>query len=154
MCHVENELTVEEAEKSHNISLLIPSKRDESALLPLFQESSSSVAMIMNGLDIIKKFVDYLYRSQLPVISFDQPLYASSKLVQWNWKENYEEKCFAIMMGPLHIEMAALKTIGDWLRDSDATLFEADIASLGPADSFLHAAHVTKTRNININISI
>ena len=125
MCHVENELTVEEAERSHNISRsafnapLIDTikERDESALLLLFRESSKSVAMIRRGLDIIKAAIDYLNKGQLPVIVFDQPLYALEKLVQWNWKGNYGEKYFAIMIGPLHIEMAALKTIGDWLKD-------------------------------------
>ena len=47
--------------------LLIPLKRDESALFPLFQESSKSVAMIRHGLDI--KTADYLTRGQLPVIA-------------------------------------------------------------------------------------
>ena len=62
------------------------------------------------------------------------------------------------MMGPQHIEMAALKTIGDWLNDSkwSSSLSEADIASSGAAAySFLHVAHVTKTRSahqVNINI--
>ena len=114
--------------------------------------------MIRNGLDIIKTAVVDLNRWQLPVIAFDQPLYALVKLVQRNWKENYREKCFVIMMDPLHIETAALKTIGDWLKDSkwSSALSEADIASSGAAAySFLHAAHVTKTRSahqVNINI--
>ena len=53
------------------------------------------------------------------------------------------------MMGPLHIKMAALKTIGDWLKGSGCSpaSSEAYIASSGTADSFLHAAHVTKTRS-------
>ena len=92
MCHVENELTVKEAERSHNISWsdfnasLIDTvkKRTESVLLPLFQESSKSVAMIRYGLDIIKTAVDYLNRGRLPVIAFDQQLYALANLVQWN----------------------------------------------------------------------
>ena len=92
MCHDENEPTVEETERSHNISWsdfnasLIDTvkKRAESALLPLFQESSKSVAMIRYGLDFIKTAVDYLNRGQLPVIAFDQPLYALANLVQWN----------------------------------------------------------------------
>ena len=94
--------------------------------------------MIMYVLDIIKTAVDYLNSGQLPVIAFDQPLYALTKLVQRNWKENYGEKCFVIMMGPLHIEMAALKTIGDWFKDLrwSSALYEAGIPSPGAADSF------------------
>ena len=61
------------------------------------------------------------------------------------------------MMGPLHIEMSALKTIGDWLKDSgwSSALSEADIAFSGAAYSFLYTAHITKTRSahqVNINI--
>ena len=61
------------------------------------------------------------------------------------------------MMGPLHIEMAALKTIGEWLKDSgwSSALSEADIGFSGAADSFFHAAHITKARSahqVNINI--
>ena len=52
------------------------------------------------------------------------------------------------MFGGLHIEMAVLKTLGDWLRGSGwgQALVQADIASPGIADSFLHATHVACTR--------
>ena len=61
------------------------------------------------------------------------------------------------MLGPLHIDISALKTIRDWLKDSgwSSDLSEADIAFPGVSDSFLHAAYITKTRNahqVNINI--
>ena len=64
-----------------------------------------------------------------------------------------------MMLGPLHIDISALKTIRDWLKDSgwSSDLSEADIAFSGVSDSFLHAAHITKTRNahqVNINIFI
>ena len=32
--------------------------------------------------------------------------------MQWNWSKIYGEGKFGIMMGALHIEMAALKTLG------------------------------------------
>ena len=52
------------------------------------------------------------------------------------------------MFGGLHIEMAALKTVGDWLKGSGwvQALVQAEIATAGTADSFLRAAHVTRTR--------
>ena len=42
-----------------------------------------------------------------------------------------------------------LQVLGDWLEDSGWThaLVQANIASPGTADSFLHASHVTKTRH-------
>ena len=54
-----------------------------------------------------------------------------------------------VMFGGLHIEMATLKLLGDWLEDSGWTnaLVQADIASSGTANSFIHATHVTKTRH-------
>ena len=51
-------------------------------------------------------------------------------------------------MGGLHIELAALKTLGDLLEGSGWTgaLVTAKVASPGTADSFLKAAHITRTR--------
>ena len=48
----------------------------------------------------------------------------------------------------LHLEMAALKTLGDWLRGSGwvQALVQDEIATPGTAYSFLRAAHVTRTR--------
>lgn len=53
-----------------------------------------------------------------------------------------------IMFGGLHIEMAALKTIGDWLQGSGwvQALVQAEIATTGTADSLLRVAHVMRTR--------
>ena len=79
-----------------------------SVLLLLFQESSKSTAIIKHGMDVIKTAVDKINKGRTPVIVFDQPLYALTKKVQWNWKDIYGETQFAVMMGPLHTEMAAL----------------------------------------------
>ena len=51
------------------------------------------------------------------------------------------------MFGGLHIEMAALKSIGTLLQSSGWTsaIVEADIASSGTAESFLSASSVTRT---------
>ena len=55
------------------------------------------------------------------------------------------------MFGGLHIEMAMLKLLGDWLENSGWTnaLVQADIASSGVADSFINASHITKTRHVH-----
>ena len=52
-------------------------------------------------------------------------------------------------MGGLHIEMALWNTVGDLLQGSGwtAALTEAEVASSGIADSFLKAAHLTRTRH-------
>ena len=52
------------------------------------------------------------------------------------------------MFGGLHIEIAALKIIGDWLDSSGWTtaISSAGIATGGVADSLLKVTHVTRTR--------
>ncbi|MES9881624.1 MAG: hypothetical protein ABW185_12160, partial [Sedimenticola sp.] len=122
---------------------------DISTLLPLFQEQSKSPAMIRHAMDIIQHAVDFLNPGQIPVIACDQPLYALAKTIQWNWPETHGEDRCVIMFGGLHIEMTALKALGNWLQDSGwvAAIADANIASSGTADSFIKAAHVTRTRH-------
>ena len=119
------------------------------ALLPLFPDNSKSAAMIRHSMDVINEAVQEINPGQVPVITLDQPLYAIAKQIQWNWPANYGEKHFIIILGGLHIEMTALKVIGDWLEDSGwvEALVQANVASAGTADSFLKATHITKTRH-------
>ena len=68
-------------------------------------------------------------------------------------------KNFVWMMGPLHVEMALLKAIGDWLKDSRwlGSFNKANISIPGRVDSFLSGSHVKRficpsldsTRNIS-----
>ena len=108
------------------------------ALLPLFLESAHTVAMIKHSLHVIKSVIEHLNPGQTPVVTFDQPLYALAKQIQWKWPENYSEDKFVIMFGGLHIEMAALKTLGDWLKGSGwvQALVPANVTTPGIADSF------------------
>ena len=71
-----------------------------------------------------------------------------AKQIQWTWPDEYGEDKYVVMFGGLHIEMAILKTLGDWLRGSGwvQALVQADLASPGIADSFLQATHVARTR--------
>ena len=82
------------------------------------------------------------------MLTFDQPLYALAKQIQWTWTDDYGEDKFVIMLVGLHIEMAALTTVGDWLKGSGwvQALVQAEIATTGTADSYLRAVHVTRTR--------
>ena len=119
------------------------------AMLPLFPDDSKSVAMMRHSMDMVKKAVQVLNLNQIPVITFDQPLYAIAKLIQWNWPDTFGENSYIIILGGLHIEMAALSVIGDWLEDSGwvEAFTQAKVASAGTAESFLKASHVTRTRH-------
>ena len=58
------------------------------------------------------------------------------------------ESKFVIMFGGMHIESAALETVGNLLESSGWTgaLVQACVPTSGKADSFLKAAHITRTR--------
>ena len=118
------------------------------ALLPLFLDSAHTVAMIRHSMDVVKNAVEHVNPGQTPVVTLDQPLFALAKQIQWKWPEKYGEDKMVVIFGGLHIDMAALKTLGDWLRGSGwvQALVQAEIATPGTADSFLRAAHVTRTR--------
>jgi len=99
-------------------------------------------------MDVVKNAVEHLNPGQAPVVTFDQPLFALAKQIQWKWPESYGEDQIVVMFGGLHIEMAALRTLGDWLQGSGwvQALVQAEIATAGTADSFLRASHVLRTR--------
>lgn len=105
--------------------------------------------MVKHGMDIVQRITAHLNPNQIAVTTFDQPLFALAKAVQWSWPELHGEKKHVVMFGGLHIEMALWSTIGDFLEGSGWTtvLLEAGIASSGVAESFLNASHLTRTRH-------
>ena len=109
------------------------------ALLLLFYEKSTTPAMVKHGMDVQKKAIEYLNPGQIPVTTFDQPLFALAKFVQWKWPNTYGEQKYVVMLDGLHTEMVLWNTLGDVLKDSGWTtaLAEAEMASSGIAASFL-----------------
>ncbi len=91
-----------------------------SALMPLMRNQAHSVATIKHALKKICDTVAFLNPGQTPVVVADQPLYALAKQIQWTWPEYGEDKCL-IMFGGLHIEMAALRSLGTLRQDSGWT---------------------------------
>ena len=69
-----------------------------SAILPLFYEKAASIS----GLDIIKMVTQYLNPGQLPVLTFDELLFALAKYIQWSRPTEYGEGNFLVMFGGLH----------------------------------------------------
>ena len=73
--------------------------------------------MIRHSLNVVSKAVVHLNPGQTPVVTFDQPLFALAKQIQWKWPDQYGEDQLVVMFGDLHVEMAALKTLlGNWLN--------------------------------------
>jgi hypothetical protein len=65
------------------------------------------------------------------------------------WPESHGEKKYVVVLGGLHIEIAAWRALGDLLEGSGWTsaITPANVASSGTADSFLKASHVSRTRH-------
>ena len=101
---------------AHNAADTIPACTTAMGMLPLFRDSSNSIAMMRHSTDVVKTAVRFLNPDQFPVIALDQPLYALAKIIQWNWPSVYGKDHFVIMLGGLHIEMATLKAVGNFLK--------------------------------------
>ncbi|KAK3720972.1 hypothetical protein QZH41_006543 [Actinostola sp. cb2023] len=118
------------------------------ALLPMFTENAHSLAMILHSMNVIRSAVCHVNLDQIPVIAFDQPLFALAKQIQWSLASTHGENHFVVMFGGLHIEMTAFKVLGKWLDGSGWTevLSTANVATQGVVDSFITASHLTRTR--------
>ena len=119
------------------------------SLLPLFSEKSSTPSMIKHGMDAQQQAIAHLNPGQVPVTTFDQPLFAIAKYIQWKWPATHGEHVHVVMLGGLHTEMALWSTLGDILEESGWTsaIAEAEIATPGVADSFLRVVHLARTRH-------
>ena len=107
------------------LQVSVPRPPAITGLLPLFRESVHSLPMVKH--------------ETVPVITMDQPLYAIAKKGQWSWPAAYGENKLVVLLGGLHIEIAVLAVMGDWLKDSGWTsvMSAANVTTDGRADAIL-----------------
>ena len=86
------------------------------SLLPLLRDQAHSVATIKHVMQKVQDVTDFLNPGQIPIITADQPIYAVAKQVQWQWPDQYGEDKYLVMFGGLHIEMAAMTSLGTLLH--------------------------------------
>lgn len=112
-----------------------PLFKTTSTLLPLLEESINSPAMVRHCMNVVKGIVEHLNPQQMVMVTADQPVYALGKQVQWANAITYKNIFW--LMGPLHVEMALLSTIGDWLEGSGWTevLKRSNISTTGRIES-------------------
>ena len=116
-----------------------------STMLPLLQNEIATHAMVRHTMDIIKED-----------LNLDQPLVVTQINLFMLWERNssgyiqtnMRKTIVLMMMGPLHIEMALLSLIGDWLESSGwvETLVKANISTSGKPVSFLKGNHPKRSR--------
>jgi len=87
------------------------------AMLPLFRYKAHT------PFTVVEAAVEHLNPGQTPVITFDQPLFALAKQIQWHHSERFGEDRFLVMVGGLHMEMAVLRLLGNWLDGSGWVYF-------------------------------
>ena len=117
------------------------------ALLPMFRDTAHSPAMVKQGMDIIAQTTGHVNSGQIPVLTADQPLYAiAKKNFRWTWPEKYGETQYNLMVGGLHIEMAMLSVIGEWLDGSGWTcaMTVANVTTEGRAIGLQRGLHISK----------
>ena len=117
-------------------------------LLPLFCESAHTLAMVKHGMNLIKQATDLVNPGQVLVLTADQPLYTIAKKIQWTWPSIYGEDKFVVMMGGLHIEMALLKVIGDFLEGGGWTsvMTSAGVTTEGRDESLQKGSHTSRSQ--------
>ena len=93
------------------INLICPS-----ALLSLFHVSLHTVTMVKHSMDVVRKAVQHFDAGQTPVENPYQPLYATANQIHWKMPYMYGEDKFVVMIGGMHIEMAALRCLDGWLQ--------------------------------------
>ena len=100
--------------------------------------------MIKHGMNLIRQITLQVNPEQIPVLTVDQPLcYSENNSVEM---DEYGEKCYVVLMGGLHIEMAMLKVLGSWLSGSgwSYVMTSADVTTEGRAAGLLKGAHISQ----------
>ncbi len=117
-------------------------------LMPLFRDCAHSLAMIKHGMDLIARATELVHPGQVPVMTVDQPLYAIAKKVQWTWPNTYGEDKYVVMLGGLHIEMATLSMIGDWLSGSgwSTVMTSANVTTEGRVDGIQRGSQTSRAQ--------
>ena len=69
--------------------------------------------MVAHCMRVIRKLIQHLNPTQIPVITGDQPAYALMKQTQCQFPNEFREEHFFVGMGGLHIEMPMLSLIGN-----------------------------------------
>jgi len=86
--------------------------------------------------------------AQIPVLTLDQPLYTIAKQIQWTWPSNCGEQMYVVLIGGLHIEMAFLNVLGDWLEESGwaSIMASANVTTEGRADALQSGSHTSRAQ--------
>ena len=124
--------------KKHHSSKTVP---DISAMLPIWRDNSKSPATIKHILGVLGPAIEYLNPEHSLVVGFDQPLFAIAKRLQWHYPDQYDYQNVVIMLEALHIKIAMLGCLGDWLQDSGWLVALSNAGVTSPGNESLLIGH-------------
>ena len=79
---VQNEMMSWSGYNSQYPTAALPMKPSVTGMLPLFEEKSSTHAMMVHGLKVVCEVVEELNPGQVPILTADQPLFEKLKEIQ------------------------------------------------------------------------
>ena len=121
----------------------------KSYMLPLFTESSNSLAMVWHGMKVLRQAINNINPGQTPVMVADQPLFTLAKKLQWKYPQTeHGEDSFLVTLGAMHTEKMLWGVSGDWLDGGGwiTVLTNSGISTGSKAQSFISAHHICRTR--------
>ena len=71
---------------------------------------------------LVAKLTNHLNPDQTSVMTADKPVFTIAKQLQWQYPERFDQ--MFIMLGPLHIKMAFMSAIGDWITGNGSNRLE------------------------------
>ena len=115
------------------------------ALLPPLPESINSTALVRHCITVICKIIEHVNPGQSPVITGGHLVYVLGKQVQFIYPLEFDKVIW--MMSPLHIEMAFISAIGDWLERSDwVEIFKrSKINTVGRIENFFSGINMKQS---------
>ena len=119
-----------------------------SVYLSLFYKNAHPAAMVKHALMEALDSSCHLNPDQFPVIVRDPPLYCIAKQMQWSLSDTPWENQYVVMLGELHMMMAVLRILVQWLNKSGlaAVLVQAGVTTAGKAEALITASHVNHIR--------
>ncbi|KAE8740709.1 hypothetical protein FOCC_FOCC013765, partial [Frankliniella occidentalis] len=104
--------------------------------------------MIRHGMDLVIQLTKVLNSEQKAVMCLDLQLYIIAKKIQWHWPDLYGEREIVLLLGPLHIEQAFLRMLGEYMEGCGWTtiITHSGIATSGSAEALMKVTHIKRAR--------
>lgn len=91
-------------------------------VLSVLNKSVNSLPVVHRCMKLVAKLTNHLNPDQTSVMTADKPVFTIAKQLQWQYPERFDQ--MFIMLGPLHIKMAFMSAIGDWITGNGSNRLE------------------------------